>query len=31
VVVGIFPQIFLHVIHPALNSPMFDGLSKGGW
>ncbi len=31
IIVGIFPQIFLHVIHPALNSPMFDGLSKGGW
>ena len=31
VIVGIFPQIFLQVIHPALNSPMFDGLRKGGW
>ncbi len=31
VIVGIFPQLFLHVIHPALNSPMFDGLRKGGW
>jgi NADH-quinone oxidoreductase subunit M len=31
VIVGIFPQLFLNVIHPALNSPLFEGLRKGGW
>ena len=31
VVVGIFPQLFLNVIHPALESPLFQGLRKGGW
>jgi NADH-quinone oxidoreductase subunit M len=31
VIVGTFPQLFLNVIHPALNSPLFDGLRKGGW
>jgi NADH-quinone oxidoreductase subunit M len=31
VIVGTFPQIFLNVIHPALNSPLFQGLRKGGW
>jgi NADH-quinone oxidoreductase subunit M len=31
VVVGTFPQLFLNVIHPALNSPLFQGLRKGGW
>jgi NADH-quinone oxidoreductase subunit M len=31
VVVGTFPQLFLDVIHPALNSPLFQGLRKGGW
>jgi NADH-quinone oxidoreductase subunit M len=30
-IVGTFPQIFLDVIHPALNSPLFQGLRKGGW
>jgi NADH-quinone oxidoreductase subunit M len=31
VVVGTFPQLFLNVIHPALESPLFQGLRKGGW
>jgi NADH-quinone oxidoreductase subunit M len=31
VIVGTFPQLFLNVIHPALNSPLFQGLRKGGW
>ena len=31
VIVGTFPQIFLNVIHPALNSPLFQGLRNGGW
>ncbi len=31
VIVGTFPQIFLNVIHPALSSPLFQGLRKGGW
>ena len=31
VIVGCFPQLFLDVIHPALNSPLFQGLRKGGW
>jgi NADH-quinone oxidoreductase subunit M len=31
VIVGTFPQLFLNVIHPALNSPLFQGLRSGGW
>ena len=31
VIVGTFPQLFLNVIHPALDSPLFQGLRKGGW
>lgn len=31
VVVGTFPQLFINVIHPALNSPLFQGLRTGGW
>lgn len=31
IIVGTFPQLFLNVIHPALNSPLFQGLRKGGW
>jgi NADH-quinone oxidoreductase subunit M len=31
VIVGTFPQLFLSVIHPALNSPLFQGLRNGGW
>ncbi len=30
-VVGIFPQLFLNVIRPALESPLFSGLRQGGW
>jgi NADH-quinone oxidoreductase subunit M len=29
VVVGLYPQVLLHVIIPALHSPLFDGLWKG--
>ena len=31
VVVGIYPQLLLNVIAPALNSPLFAGLHQGGW
>ncbi|MGA7156238.1 MAG: NADH-quinone oxidoreductase subunit M [Acidobacteriaceae bacterium] len=31
IIVGTVPQIFLNIIHPALNSPLFQGLRKGGW
>jgi NADH-quinone oxidoreductase subunit M len=31
VFIGIYPQVLLHLIIPALNSPLFDGLHKGSW
>jgi NADH-quinone oxidoreductase subunit M len=31
VVVGLYPQILLNVIVPALNSPLFRGIRQGGW
>ena len=31
VLVGIYPQILLNIIVPALNSPLFEGLRKGSW
>ena len=31
VVVGIYHQLLLNVIVPALNSPLFAGLHQGGW
>jgi NADH-quinone oxidoreductase subunit M len=31
VIVGIFPQILLNIIVPALNSPLFAGLHTGSW
>jgi NADH-quinone oxidoreductase subunit M len=31
VTVGIYPQLLLNIIVPALNSPLFDGLRKGSW
>ena len=31
VVVGIYPQVLLNIIVPALNSPLFEGLRKGSW
>lgn len=31
VVVGLYPKVLLDLIIPALNSPLFDGLRKGGW
>jgi NADH-quinone oxidoreductase subunit M len=30
VVIGLYPQLLLRIIVPALHSPMFDGLWKGG-
>jgi NADH-quinone oxidoreductase subunit M len=30
ITVGIFPQLFLNVIRPALDSPLFHGLRQGG-
>jgi NADH-quinone oxidoreductase subunit M len=29
VIVGLYPQLLLRVITPALHSPLFDGLWKG--
>jgi len=31
VAVGLYPQMLLNVILPALHSPLFDGLRKGSW
>ena len=31
VLVGIYPQMLLNIILPALNSPLFEGLRKGSW
>ena len=31
VVIGLYPQLLMRVIVPALNSPLFDGLRKGSW
>jgi NADH-quinone oxidoreductase subunit M len=32
VVVGLYPQVLLRLIAPALDSPLFDGLRRaGGW
>jgi NADH-quinone oxidoreductase subunit M len=31
VAIGLYPQMLLRVITPALNSPLFEGLRKGGW
>ncbi|MGH9617896.1 MAG: NADH-quinone oxidoreductase subunit M, partial [Acidobacteriaceae bacterium] len=31
IVVGLYPQVLLNVIVPALNSPLFNGLRQGGW
>jgi NADH-quinone oxidoreductase subunit M len=31
VAIGVYPQMLLRLIVPALNSPVFDGLRKGGW
>ena len=30
-VIGLYPQLLLKLIIPALNSPLFDGLRKGSW
>jgi NADH-quinone oxidoreductase subunit M len=31
VLVGIYPQMLLNIIIPALNSPLFAGLRQGSW
>jgi len=31
VIVGIYPQVLLNIIVPALNSPLFNGLRQGSW
>jgi len=31
VLVGIYPQVLLNIVIPALNSPLFEGLRKGSW
>lgn len=31
IAVGLYPQFLLNLIIPALNSPLFAGLHKGGW
>jgi NADH-quinone oxidoreductase subunit M len=31
VAVGLYPQMLLHIIIPALNSPLFEPLRKGDW
>ena len=31
VTVGVYPQILLNIIVPALNSPLFEALRKGSW
>jgi NADH-quinone oxidoreductase subunit M len=29
--IGLYPQLLLNLVIPALNSPLFDGLRKGHW
>jgi NADH-quinone oxidoreductase subunit M len=31
VIIGLYPQVLLNIIVPALNSPLFDGLRRGVW
>jgi NADH-quinone oxidoreductase subunit M len=31
IAIGLYPQVLLRVIEPALNSPMFAGIRSGGW
>jgi NADH-quinone oxidoreductase subunit M len=31
IIVGVYPQILLNIIVPALNSPLFEGLRTGSW
>ena len=31
VTIGLYPQILLKLIVPALNSPLFDGIRRGSW
>ena len=31
VIIGLYPQILLDVIRPALNSPLFENLRRGSW
>jgi NADH-quinone oxidoreductase subunit M len=30
-IIGLYPQLLLNLVVPALNSPLFDGLRKGSW
>jgi NADH-quinone oxidoreductase subunit M len=29
--IGLYPQLLMNLVIPALNSPLFDGLRKGHW
>jgi NADH-quinone oxidoreductase subunit M len=31
VIVGVYPQLLLRIITPALESPLFEGLRTGRW
>ena len=31
VLIGLYPQVLLNIIVPALNSPLFEGVRKGSW
>jgi NADH-quinone oxidoreductase subunit M len=31
IAVGVYPQMLLRLIEPALNSPLFEGLRRGSW
>jgi NADH-quinone oxidoreductase subunit M len=31
IAIGIYPQVLLKIVVPALNSPLFSGLRAGGW
>ena len=31
IAIGLYPQMLLKIITPALNSPLFEGIRKGGW
>jgi len=31
VLIGLYPQMLLNIVIPALNSPLFTGLRKGSW
>jgi NADH-quinone oxidoreductase subunit M len=31
VVIGLYPQLLLNIVTPALDSPLFEGLRQGRW